>query len=332
MKRNPYFDNIKIVMLFFVVLGHLIETLLGKSITLDMIYKTIYSFHMPVFVFVSGLLSSKKNGNELKLIKTLLIPFLIFTILYEVPEYLRYGTLGFYSNLLIPYWFLWYLISLFCWRIMAPFFTKFKISVLLAFILVMVAGYFDSINYAFGLSRTIYYFPFFLLGFQFSQENYTQSKLFNIPNIYCYIILIINVIIFFSFRQIKVFWMYGSLPYQNMETTMLTAILIRFGMLLLSLLSVIAITNLITTKETFYTERGKNSLYIYLWHGYLIKLLLMLQVTSIIYKKFPVYITIPALAMLSILIVYILSFSFVERFTMQFIINPVNKLLLKENT
>lgn len=57
-KQRLYgFDNIKFILIFLVVLGHLLEIsspFAGK----DMLYKIIYSCHMPVFIFISGFLQS----------------------------------------------------------------------------------------------------------------------------------------------------------------------------------------------------------------------------------------------------------------------------------
>ena len=59
MVRNPLIDNVKFIMIFFVVLGHLIEPLLSHNSTLSILFKIIYSFHMPVFIIISGPLGPK---------------------------------------------------------------------------------------------------------------------------------------------------------------------------------------------------------------------------------------------------------------------------------
>ncbi|MCD8133214.1 MAG: acyltransferase family protein [Clostridiales bacterium] len=52
-ERNDHFDNIKAVLIFLVVLGHVFRNL-GANGDEYLVYKIIYSFHMPAFLFVSG--------------------------------------------------------------------------------------------------------------------------------------------------------------------------------------------------------------------------------------------------------------------------------------
>ncbi|HAK99484.1 acyltransferase family protein, partial [Exiguobacterium sp.] len=56
MNRNPWFDNIKGFLVIFVVIGHMLTDLRfdydGKL--LETVYLLIYSFHMPLFIILSG--------------------------------------------------------------------------------------------------------------------------------------------------------------------------------------------------------------------------------------------------------------------------------------
>ena len=49
-------------MVFLVVYGHMIELLIHKSPIIKIIYLAIYSFHMPAFVIVSGMLTRADMG------------------------------------------------------------------------------------------------------------------------------------------------------------------------------------------------------------------------------------------------------------------------------
>ncbi|MCD8365289.1 MAG: acyltransferase family protein, partial [Clostridiales bacterium] len=51
--RDFHFDNIKAVLIFLVVLGHVFRNL-GANGDEYLVYKIIYSFHMPAFLFISG--------------------------------------------------------------------------------------------------------------------------------------------------------------------------------------------------------------------------------------------------------------------------------------
>ncbi len=51
--RDFHFDNIKAVLIFLVVLGHVFRNL-GANGDEYLVYKIIYSFHMPALLFISG--------------------------------------------------------------------------------------------------------------------------------------------------------------------------------------------------------------------------------------------------------------------------------------
>lgn len=63
-ERDYFFDNVKAVLMFLVVLGHLLLPIHGESF-LVVVKRLIYVFHMPMFVFVSGYFAKTfyKNGR-----------------------------------------------------------------------------------------------------------------------------------------------------------------------------------------------------------------------------------------------------------------------------
>ena len=54
-KRIYWWDNIKFVMIVLVVAGHFADTLVAHSGVMKSFYLFIYAFHMPVFLFISGM-------------------------------------------------------------------------------------------------------------------------------------------------------------------------------------------------------------------------------------------------------------------------------------
>ena len=64
-ERDYYFDNLKAVLIFLVVLGHFLLPIYDDAF-LVVLKRLIYVFHMPLFVFVSGYFSKNiyKNGNK----------------------------------------------------------------------------------------------------------------------------------------------------------------------------------------------------------------------------------------------------------------------------
>lgn len=48
-------DNIRFIAMFCVILGHLLELLFNEK-SINFIYREIYSFHMPLFIFCQDIL------------------------------------------------------------------------------------------------------------------------------------------------------------------------------------------------------------------------------------------------------------------------------------
>lgn len=78
-KRLPYLDYARVFVAYLVILGHL---LLSSNTTLR---PYIYSFHMPFFFLVSGMLHKDMGYIAWKkYFKTLLTPFLFFNLLFFI--------------------------------------------------------------------------------------------------------------------------------------------------------------------------------------------------------------------------------------------------------
>lgn len=84
-KRIEYIDNLKAFAIFTVVLGHSLSLIWGDWRGVDMpLYTFIYSFHMPLFMFLSGICVSKdriSNKIILQKIKSLLWPYILWSFI-----------------------------------------------------------------------------------------------------------------------------------------------------------------------------------------------------------------------------------------------------------
>ena len=73
-KHYLYFDYLKFFLIFFVVFGHMIEKYIENPV-MRAIYFFIYSFHMPVFIFISGMFA---KYDKKRCLRYLLIYFIKF--------------------------------------------------------------------------------------------------------------------------------------------------------------------------------------------------------------------------------------------------------------
>lgn len=80
-QRDPFFDNVKILLMLLVVLGHVLPISLGKLSLAT--YEWIFSSHMPLFVFISGYFT--KIGNNEKYVQGILKlgeTYVVFTLIH----------------------------------------------------------------------------------------------------------------------------------------------------------------------------------------------------------------------------------------------------------
>ena len=79
--RNAYLDNVKVVLLFLVVFAHILERFLEVKLY-NSLYVIIYSFHMPLFIFISGYLSKNTDRCRQNAFSDFFIPYIIFNTIY----------------------------------------------------------------------------------------------------------------------------------------------------------------------------------------------------------------------------------------------------------
>ncbi|MFE8698009.1 acyltransferase family protein [Cytobacillus sp. FJAT-53684] len=274
-ERNFYFDNAKFILIFFVVFGHLLQSFTAENEWISTLYKVIYTFHMPAFIFISGFFAKGylQKGYLPKIVKKLILPYIIFQLIYSIFYYFLYSKSDFQIDPLTPHWSLWFLISLFFWNLFILLFAKFKAvySVSAAILLGLAIGYFDSFSSLLSLSRTFVFFPLFLIGYYMKKEHiFCLLK----PKIKVAAISIFAIVFagFYLFPDINYEWLLGSKTYSEMEVTSISALFTRLGFYILSLVMVFSFFSLVPRKQYFFTNLGKNTLYVYLLHGFFIRI------------------------------------------------------------
>lgn len=254
--------------------GHLIQSFIQDHHTVYTLYKTIYTFHMPAFILISGYFAKgfKKEGYLRKISIKLIIPYLIFQIIYSVFYFFLDSQKTLVVDPFDPHWSLWFLISLFFWNLFLFAFTKFdkKLALTLAVLISLLVGYIDWMSNYLSLSRTFVFFPLFLLGFYLKKEHF--KVLSNTPNRVASLILFAIVFTgFYVAPDMNYEWLFGSKPYEALGAEIYTAPMMRLGLLLLSTLLVLAFFSLIPKRQLFFTPFGKNTLYVYLLHGFIVQ-------------------------------------------------------------
>lgn len=165
MQRDLRLDGLKFILIFLVVLGHI-----PFSQGFDMYHglmKWIYAFHMPMFVFVSGYLTSQcadKSRRRAWLTQTICL-LVVTQMLHILLIYCMYGSFEL-KFLIHPLHALWYILSLTYWR--AFYWTigqrMADWTLLTASLLALVMAALVPIDAALSFQRTFLFAPFFMLG------------------------------------------------------------------------------------------------------------------------------------------------------------------------
>jgi fucose 4-O-acetylase-like acetyltransferase len=277
-QRDSYFDNAKFILIFLVVFGHLIRSYIESDPFILSLYKTIYTFHMPAFILVAGLFAKGfyKEGYIGKLAKKLILPYIVFQLIYTIYYHFLYDKTTFELHPLDPHWSLWFLISLFCWNALLYVFIKwfkFKpaMGLTVAFAIGLLIGFVEEISTYLSLSRTFVFFPFFLLGYYMKKEHFDYFKTSK-ARISAGILFVMVFLGMYFVPEFSDKWLLGSKPYGDFEWNDVISLGVRAIVYFLNILMIFSFYTFVPTKEQFFTNWGRNTLYVYLLHGFIIRL------------------------------------------------------------
>lgn len=165
--RDERIDSVKYWLMVLVIAGHVFMYETNSKVCV-VIWKWIYIFHMPLFIFISGYFSRKKEKADLSVsIWKLLEPLIVFQTLTLLP---RFFFESFSINtILTPWTVLWYFLSLIYWRLMiqtipGKFLNNPRWIIIITFCISIIAG-FLPFNTVLSVQRTFAFMPFFFLGY-----------------------------------------------------------------------------------------------------------------------------------------------------------------------
>lgn len=317
-ERNYLLDNLKVILIFFVVFGHTIEYYIKDSKLLMTLYIFIYIFHMPLFIFISGYLSKNFYKMKRKAVKNLLIPYIIFNMIWYTAVYI--GTKKAMFTVMYPGWTLWYLLSLFFWRIILKYIVKIKNILLISFIVGIIVGVIPTINGYLSISRTIVFLPFFLLGYYTKEGHF--DKLRNINKLFAFIgiaLFLFIAIFVVNYNVVDYKFLYNSYSFSSLEVGLFNGLLYRGILYISSILFGVCVIMLVPNIKQAYSNIGKATMNVYVFHIYLVMLVYFFI------PKWNMGILQNILILLSpVLIIYILSRKRVNK-VYDGIFYPVNK-------
>lgn len=271
-RRDPWLDNARFILIALVVFGHLLEPFMGSHPWLASCYRFVYAFHMPAFAFLSGAVAHATLDSRLlhSVSFRLLWPYLVFQGLYALAALLPIWPDGGASGVTTPYWLLWYLLSLACWRGLLPLFACLRHRLVIAVAVAVLAGCFGDIGYYLSLSRTLVFFPLFLLGWMGTKHWRTVSGTPRIRIMAVAMLAATCAVI--AWIQPDPRWLYGSYGYGALGVAMLPGMATRLLLLATATACTLAFLSLVPRRQTGYSGFGARSLGAYVLQGFVVKL------------------------------------------------------------
>lgn len=319
--RNPHLDKAKGLLIFLVVLGHCLERFIGWIDPNSALLAFIYSFHMPAFIFVSGLLF--KNHKLFEKILFFAVLAVLFQILYFCFESFWQHTQNWLSWLIKPYWILWYLWGMVAWSLITPLLMKTHYPLLIAIFASLGIGLSPFNNYLFSIGRIFVFLPFFVAGALYGKSflHYIQNTKYSLWIAAASIIISITLL---ALLRPNPYWLYGSLSYQQLQVEAVHGVLTRLWLLMIASCRIIASLAYASKFPDILRGMGENTLAIYLLHGFFIIILTKL----ITFTSMNWMLNLAFCLFISILLCVILKARFLSR-SIQYIAMHITQFLLK---
>ena len=270
-RRDPHIDNIKGILIFLVVLGHAVNPFIETNRAYKLAFDFAYSFHMPLFIFIAGMFTRPAKFSEAlrKNASTLLFPFVLFHILYELSDYAIRGELSYYTRNLQPYWITWFLWSLFLWKTAVSIFPRSPALFVGSLVIALIYNITIDDNLYFGMNRTISFLPFFVAGYLWGKPLVEWIK--TTPVTFSAMTLAATLLFLSVDQKFNSPVFFHSETMLQLYDTPVSALAVTIVTYLFSSVVALAIVRLTTRAPSFLTGLGQRSLYIYLWHGFIIR-------------------------------------------------------------
>ncbi len=262
-------DNLKGVLIFLVVFGHSLELCKENSLVIKIIYMFIYLFHMPVFVFISGYFSKNLDKSRNKAFRNFLVPYLIFNTLWNIVSIPVVGIENF--SLLTPGWALWYLISMFYWRISLKDIIRIKYIFPISLVIGVLAGLSSEFDTFLSLSRSLFFFPFFLGGYYTTEKQLIQFRQRKIGLITIILTITFLAAIILAYSDIlPIEFLYSNQSFAEFSLVFWLGILGRIFLYIIGFSFVYILVNVVKPTKTFFTNIGFNTFPVYILHTYVV--------------------------------------------------------------
>lgn len=276
--RIAKWDNLKFVLIYFVVLGHMIGAMKCDSSFLRGTQFFIYTFHMPAFLFIAGLFS-KRTVDYRKYDKIASYLFLyffmkVFRFLISIIINGKPGGFDFFTEGGVP----WFGLTLFLCYLVTVFFSRFNhIYILVVAVLAGIfAGYTSNLDGFLTGMRLFTFYPFFWAGYCTPIDKITEFTEKRLVKVSAAVILLVTLIVSYAFES----QLYKRLGFFKGKSSYATLKISQYGGIyrgiyyILAMLLIICIIAIIPSVNCIFTSWGGRTLQVFAIHYPILSLLL----------------------------------------------------------
>ena len=272
MARDYRIDSLKGLLIILVIMGHIITTFDNQNVVNHAVMGLIYSFHMPLFILVSGYLTknpAQQSPREMwRGVFNIFFTLVVFQILSSLMIQLCGGS--FLAAIqIIPFGVLWYLMCLIYWRIALYYTPKSLLRRPALYLGIALAASvligLSHLGNPFALQRAINFYFFFLLGY-YCRQGALSARWWNNNVLHAVVALVALPLLFWLFPHCGSF-MNGADHYEFKDFP--EKILVLAGAISMSIL----VFNYVRDVRLL-RDFGKNSMFNYMYHYFVISLVL----------------------------------------------------------
>lgn len=266
--RDHYFDNAKLLLMVVVVFGHALALAPGTR-AVHTVYMTVYAFHMPAFLIISGYFSRSFDAaprRVQRLVAAMLVPYVVFQTVYSALQN-RIGGHPYSWNLLDPTYMLWFLPALFMWRLSTPVWQRLRWPVATAVLLSLVCGL-EKVPFLLAVVKVLTMAPFFVLGLRLRREHFAVLRRLPVRVVSALLFVVTAAVFWRLHEHVDRNWVLWTDSYKQLGTGVVIGAASRLGLLVLGVLLSAAFFSLVPTGRTFFTRFGSATMTVFLLHGF----------------------------------------------------------------
>lgn len=306
--RSEIIDLLKGFAIILVIIGHCVQNNLPQSFNDHSVFRVIYSFHMPLFMFLSGYVAyisfSGKSKQLLSRARTLMIPFFSWFVIFFFLHYHHISFALFFRKLtallLSPdrgLWFLWVLFLNYLLLFVASKLTRKQplIIMILFFVLINIVNIF--VQPKAGMGALGWYILFFTAGYATKKYELTQLKVFRFAGYFSLIVFPVLVVFWYRDSTVQL-----STLLKNSSNGMLyLKYVYGLAVPLTGILASFSLMNWLTKALPVFIKNiinylGRISLELYYTHFFFFSLIFLIPPMNIVVKIFITFIMVTLLS------------------------------------